>query len=129
MARRVRGVALFTWPVWALAHWQSTHELAGPALSSRVLLLVQGNKDTPLVLSAASPAPSFSLIARLYFSLYGPRLKRSAQIVLVWTAVFLGVVLITYYLTSHHGEVPVRLTDGPAAGDGKMRSPQMEMVE
>lgn len=68
---------------------------------------------------------------RPLFSPYGPRPKRSAQIVLVWMAVFVGVLLLTYYLTRLRREGPpvVRPADEPPAGAGKLRSPKMKVVE
>lgn len=69
-------------------------------------------------------------MARPLFSPYGPQPKRSAQIVLVLMTVFVGVLLIAYYLTRLRREgPPVRLADGPPAGAGKLRSPKIKVVE
>ncbi|KAI1193175.1 hypothetical protein F5X97DRAFT_50471 [Nemania serpens] len=40
----------------------------------------------------------------LKFSPYGPRPRRSARLVLVWTLVLVLILALTFYLTSRDGE-------------------------
>jgi hypothetical protein len=43
-------------------------------------------------------------MARTLFSPYGPRPKRSAQLVAIWMACFTFILFVTWYLTTRHGE-------------------------
>ena len=99
--------------------WRPIHRLRGLVGSTlvRVLLSLQSHEDL---------APP---MARRLFSPYGPRPRRSARVVLAWTAVFLGLALATYALAGRRHGAPARLADGPGPGDGRLRSPRMRVVE
>lgn len=43
-------------------------------------------------------------MARNFYSPYGPRPRRSQQLVLLWVVGFIAILIMTWYLTTRHGE-------------------------
>ncbi|KAK4461167.1 hypothetical protein QBC42DRAFT_179120 [Cladorrhinum samala] len=62
-------------------------------------------------------------MARQYFSPYRPRGPRSARLTLIWLAVFLALLWITYYVSSKAGE-----KSADAVLEEFVRSGKMERV-
>jgi hypothetical protein len=63
-------------------------------------------------------------MARTFISPYGPRPRRSNFLVVLWMACFVGIVLMTYYITTRHRAtaraIGAEIVKGRAtAGDAK----------